>query len=63
MAEELVGKVGWLVGASSLPSGGECGVELLAGWKRRLLVRMCLLVWTWPLMAKLLFKPSRSQTA
>ena len=24
---------------------------------------VCLLVWTWPLMAKLLFKPSRSQTA
>lgn len=47
---------------SMIKSNGDLGA-FLARPIALCLVAVCLLVWTWPLMAKLLFKPSRSQTA
>ncbi len=47
---------------SMIKSNGDLGAFLARPIALCLAV-VCLLVWTWPLMAKLLFKPSRSQTA
>ena len=47
---------------SMIKSNGDLGA-FLARPIALCLAAVCLLVWTWPLMAKLLFKPSRSQTA
>jgi TctA family transporter len=47
---------------SMIKSNGDLGAFLSRPIALCLAV-VCLLVWTWPLMAKLLFKPSRSQTA
>ena len=47
---------------SMIKSNGELGAFLARPIALCLAV-VCLLVWTWPLMAKLLFKHSRSQTA
>ena len=47
---------------SMIKSNGDLGAFLSRPIALCLSV-VCLLVWTWPLMAKLLFKPSRSQTA
>ena len=46
---------------SMIKSNGDLGA-FLARPIALCLAAVCLLVWTWPLMAKLLFKPSRSQT-
>jgi len=46
---------------SMIKSNGDLGAFLARPIALCLAV-VCLLVWTWPLMAKLLFKPSRSQT-
>ena len=47
---------------SMIKSNGDLGAFLARPIALCLAV-VCLLVWTWPLMAKLLFKPSRPQTA
>ena len=47
---------------SMIKSNGDLGAFLARPIALCLAV-VCLLVWTWPLMAKLLFKPSRSQIA
>jgi TctA family transporter len=47
---------------SMIKSNGDLGA-FLARPIALCLAAVCLLVWTWPLMAKLLFKPSSSQTA
>ena len=47
---------------SMIKSNGDLGAFLARPIALCLAV-VCLLVWTWPLVAKLLFKPSRSQTA
>ena len=47
---------------SMIKSNGDLGAFLARPIALCLAV-VCLLVWTWPLMVKLLFKPSRSQTA
>jgi len=47
---------------SMIKSNGDLGA-FLARPIALCLAAVCLLVWTWPLMAKLLFKHSRSQTA
>jgi putative tricarboxylic transport membrane protein len=47
---------------SMIKSNGDLGAFLARPIALCLAV-VCLLVWTWPLMTKLLFKPSRSQTA
>jgi TctA family transporter len=47
---------------SMIKSNGDLGA-FLARPIALCLAAVCVLVWTWPLMAKLLFKPSRSQTA
>jgi putative tricarboxylic transport membrane protein len=47
---------------SMIKSNGDLGAFLARPIALCLAV-VCLLVWTWPLMAKLLFKPSRSHTA
>ena len=47
---------------SMIKSNGDLGAFLARPIALCLAV-VCLLVWTWPLMAKLLFKPSSSQTA
>jgi len=47
---------------SMIKSNGDLGAFLARPIALCLAV-VCLLVWTWPLMAKLLFKHSRSQTA
>ena len=47
---------------SMIKSNGDLGAFLARPIALCLAV-VCLLVWTWPLLAKLLFKPSRSQTA
>jgi TctA family transporter len=47
---------------SMIKSNGDLGAFLARPIALGLAV-VCLLVWTWPLLAKLLFKPSKTQTA